>query len=519
MKISRALISVSDKKGLVEFAGELCKFGVEIIASGGTAAELKKARIKATPVEKVTQFPECLDGRVKTLHPKIHAAILADRGSRKHMAQLKKLRIKPIDLVCVNLYPFAETVSKPGASIRDAAENIDIGGPAMARAAAKNFEGVAVVTSPEQYKSVIGEMKTHEGKVGIEMRRRLAYDAFGLTAAYDAAINNFLGTQKEFSTGRFPQRLSLALEKAANLRYGENPHQEAAFYRFPHALEPCISSAVQLHGKELSFNNINDANSAIEIAKEFAEPCAAIVKHTNPCGVALHKKISAAFGRALDCDRESAFGGIIALNRECDCETAKQVTAFFCEVVVAPSYDGKALAELKTKANLRVLAVDGLGKKTSRTEKTEVKNVVGGMLVQDRNLARVGENDIRFVTRKHPTDAELESLLFAWNVAKHAHSNAIVLAKGTATVGIGAGQTSRVEAVKLAIRHATVDAEGSVMASDGFFPFPDSMKTAADAGIGAIIQPGGSIKDAEVINACNELGIAMVFTNIRQFRH
>ncbi|MFH1225383.1 MAG: bifunctional phosphoribosylaminoimidazolecarboxamide formyltransferase/IMP cyclohydrolase [Candidatus Diapherotrites archaeon] len=526
MKITRALISVSDKTGIAEFARALSDFGVELIASGGTAKELEKAKpkLKVTPVEKVTGFPECLDGRVKTLHPRIHAAILADRGSKKHLAQLKKMKLKPIDMVCVNFYPFAEATEKQGTSVAHAIENIDIGGPAMVRAAAKNYGGVAAVTSPRQYPLLLQELRESRGKISIELRRKLANSAFELTAAYDAAVNNYLNSQKGFASSQFPRTLTLSFSKISDLRYGENPHQKAAFYRGNSADPATIADAKQLHGKELSYNNINDAATAIEVVKEFSAPCCAIVKHANPCGVATDEKLHVAFSKSLECDKESAFGGIIALNRECDAATAKQIIAFFNEVVIAPSYSEAALAELKAKKDLRILEIEGLEKRIGKgspqaPRQNELRDVLGGMLVQERDIATPDEHNLRYPTSANPDSAQMKSLIFAWGVAKHVKSNAIVLAKGTQTIGIGAGQTSRVESVRLAIRRAKAEAAGCVMASDGFFPFPDSIGLAADANISAIIQPGGSVKDAEVIKACDERGIAMVFTRTRHFRH
>lgn len=515
-KIKRALISVSDKEGVVEFAASLKRFGIEIISTGGTAKILKKKKIPVVEISDITGFPECLDGRVKTLHPVIHTGILAVRRNREHMQKLKELGINPIDLVVVNLYPFKETIAKKNVKLSEAIENIDIGGPTMIRSAAKNYASVAIVVNPERYYRILDELKKSNCKLSLQTRQILAKEAFEHTAAYDSLISTYL--REKFSKEPFPKQLSFTFEKVFECAYGENPHQKAAFYKEPLVKEPCITSAKQLNGKKLSFNNLNDSNAAVELLKEFKEPTAVIVKHTNPCGVASGKSLSEAFKLALECDSLSAFGGIIALNRKCDLNTAKQITSFFNEVVIAPEFGKDALKELKKKANLRVLKIKGLDK-TSISEGIDVKRIELGILVQSKDAERISTKELNIVSKEKPTREQIKSLLFARKVCKHVKSNAIVLATGTATVGIGAGQMSRVECVELAIKKAGYKARGSVMASDGFFPFRDSIDIAAEAGVSAIIEPGGSIKDKGVIEAANEKGIGLIFTGIRQFRH
>ncbi len=540
MKIKTALISVSDKQGLIEFARGLAELSVEIISTGGTAKALQQAGIGVTQVENVTGFPEMLDGRVKTLHPKIHAGILALRSSREHMQTIAKHGIKPIDLVCVNLYPFRETVAKQGTALEDAIENIDIGGPAMIRAAAKNYEGCAVVVKPEQYAAVLEEMRRSKSELSPETRKQLMRSAFEHTAVYDAAVAKYLGEKfkdlpKNAGIEKFPKDLLLAFEKVQECRYGENPHQAAAVYREIGARES-IAGAEQLNGKELSFNNFYDLNAAVQCALEFGEPTAVIVKHTNPCGVASAGKISKAFRLALGCDAVSAFGGIIALNRECDAETAKQITAFFNEAVAAPSFSNGAIEELKKKQNLRVMKIPFLGRapdksqgrktgskpipqKTGLENSLDFKRILGGVLVQDADAAVLENADLKIVSKRRPSAAELDAMRFAWKVVKHVKSNAIVVAKGKQTLGIGAGQMNRVQSMELALKQAGQKAKGAVAASDAFFPFRDSIDLAAKAGISAIIETGGSVKDGEVIKAADEKGIALVFTGMRHFRH
>ncbi|MCR4368463.1 MAG: bifunctional phosphoribosylaminoimidazolecarboxamide formyltransferase/IMP cyclohydrolase [archaeon] len=511
MKIKSAIISVSDKKGLIEFASELAKNGVKIISSGGTHLALEKAGISATKVEDFTGFPEMLDGRVKTLHPKIHAGILSKRN-KEHLAQLEKHKLETIDLVVVNLYPFVETVRKKGVSLEDAIENIDIGGPTMIRAAAKNHESVGVIVEPGQYEKVLSDLRANGFALSEKMKKELAIEAFEHTAFYDATISRWLNTH--MGGKKFPEKLSLGFELKGTLRYGENPHQKAAVYEKP--IRGCtgIMDAEQFNGKELSFNNYNDSNAAIELLKEFNEPACVIVKHVNPCGVAVSEKISDAFAMALECDRESAFGGIIALNRECDLATAKQITSFFNEVVIAPGYATEALKELKSKQNLRILAVENICK---NKDSLDFRLVKGGLLAQDEDT--IGGKKWENKTGIDAQKGTAKDLEFAWKVAAHVKSNAIVLAKNNATIAIGVGQTSRVKATQQAIAHAQGKAKGCVLASDAYFPFKDSIELAASAGISAIVEPGGSIKDAEVIEEAKKKGIALFFTGERHFRH
>ncbi len=514
MKVKTALISVSDKAGLAEFAGELAKNGVKIISSGGTYEFLKKAGLGPLKVEDVTGFPEMLDGRVKTLHPNIHAGILAKRDL-KHLQQLKKQGIGTIDLVVVNLYPFMETISKKGVSLEDAIENIDIGGPSLIRGAAKNHESVGVVVEPSQYPKVLDDLSRNGFGLSEKMRRELAVEAFSHTAFYDSMIASFLN--EKFAAGRFPEKFTAGYTKKSGLRYGENPHQQAALYSDPLNQKGTIVDAKQFNGKELSFNNYLDANSALEIASGFVGPAAVIVKHNNPCGVAVAKTISEAFSKAYECDKASAFGGVICLNRECDFETAKSITSFFNEVVIAPGYQKGALEELKKKQNLRVLELAGIG---AREKGMEFKQILGGLLAQERDNSDDSDaSKWKNVNGIKASKQALADLEFAWNVAKRVRSNAIVLAKGGASTGIGVGQTSRVDSSENAIRKAGRNAAGSVLASDAFFPFRDSIELAAKAGIAAIAEPGGSVRDEEVIAAAKEFGIALYFTGVRHFRH
>ncbi len=511
-----ALISVSDKFGLGEFAKGLEAIGFEIVSTGGTAKAIEKEGIKVTQVEDLTGFPEMLDGRVKTLHPKIHAGILADRSKKKHMSTIKKHGIREIELVVVNFYPFRETISKKNVSLEDAIENIDIGGPTLIRAAAKNNDTVAVVTSSDQYGDVLAELN-EKGVISPETRKRLAAKAFELTAAYDATISNFL--HDRFLSGeKFPQSLSLSFEKSQSLRYGENWHQEACFYKDAVSTSCGIGAAEQLHGKEISFNNINDANAAIELVKEFEEPAVVIIKHANPCGTAVNAVLSVAFKNALACDSTSAFGSVIALNQECDVATAEQITSFFNEIVIAPSFEKKALAVLKKKKNLRILLLPCLGKKKTEPG-LEVKAVEGGILVQTKDSLLLNDGELKVVSKRKPSEKEMNDLLFGWKIAKHTKSNAIVLVKDLASVGVGAGQMSRIDATEIAVKKSNGKHKGAVLASDAFFPFRDNVDLAAKSGITAIIAPGGSVKDEEVIKAADEHGIAMVFTEIRHFKH
>ncbi len=516
----RALLSVSDKTGIVEFAKGLCKLGFQILSTGGTARTLTEAGIEVTLVSEVTGFPEILDGRVKTLHPKIHGGLLARRDNQEHMNQLDKLGIEPIDLVAINLYPFKETIKKPGVTFEEAIENIDIGGPSMLRSAAKNHKDVLVVVDPKDYDFVLKELE-EKNDLNETYRRKLALKVFEHTSNYDAIIADYLRNISvkeldEIEKESFPEELTLAYEKISDLRYGENPHQKAAFYgeinRGPHS----IAGAKQLHGKELSFNNINDADAALALVKEFSEPAAVGVKHTNPCGVACEKNIYEAYLKAYSADPVSIFGGIVALNRPVDKATAEELVKIFLEIVIAPSFEPDALEVLKTKKNLRLLQVDLAGK----DEKLwDMKKVSGGLLVQDSDIENFNEEELKVVTKRKPTQKEMQDLLFGWKVVKHVKSNAIVLAKDLTTVGIGAGQVNRIWPTQQSIRQATQSTEGSVLASDAFFPFSDVVKEAASAGITAIIQPGGSIRDEDSIKAADENDIAMVFTGMRHFRH
>lgn len=532
-QIRRALLSVSDKTGLVPFARALHEMGVQIISTGGTARTLQEAGIPVIPVEQVTGFPEMMEGRVKTLHPAIHAGILADRRKPEHLQALRDAGIEPIDLVCVNLYPFEQTVARPDVTLDEAIENIDIGGPTMVRAAAKNHESVAVVVDPADYEAIVHEMRANGGAISRETRRRLAAKAFAHTAFYDAQISAYLREQFTPET-LFSPELTVALRKAQDLRYGENPHQQAAFYRIPNFTEPSIATARQIHGKELSYNNLLDCDAALELVKEFAtdRPACVIIKHTNPCGVAVADSLPEAVERARMADPVSAFGGIMALNRVVDVETAEKITApnTFFECIIAPAFTQDALPILTEKkkwgANLRLLEVGDL---TPPQPGLILRGLTGGVLVQTRDVqslkqvesaeSRLESLGLTVVTKRQPTDEELEQLLFAWKVVKHVKSNAIVLAKDWVIVGVGAGQMNRVQSVRLAAEAAGERAKGSVLASDAFFPFPDNIEVAAIAGVTAVIQPGGSVKDQEVIAAADRLGLAMVFTGIRHFRH
>lgn len=513
VKIKRALISVSDKRGLVEFAKGLRKFGVEIISTGGTARTLKEANIPVIGIQEVTGFPEMLEGRVKTLHPKIHGALLARRDKREHMKQIKEHDIKPIDLVAVNLYPFAATVAKKGVTREEAIENIDIGGPSMIRSAAKNSSTVAVVVNPNRYKTILDEMKKNNGALTDETRQELMKEAFKHTAEYDATIYGyFSGDYTDF-----PPTLNLSFKKIQNLRYGENPHQRAAYYREVDPPPHSLVFAKQLHGKELSFNNILDMDAAWRLANEFTIPAVVVIKHNNPCGAALAKSAPEAFRLAWDADPVSAFGSVIALNRPVDEAVAKGMMEYFIELVVAPAFHEESLELLTQKKDIRLMVM-GEERMPHLGEK-DYKRVEGGLLVQDMDIEREERDEMRVVTEKHPTEPQWEDLLFAWRVGKHIKSNAIVLAKNLVTVGVGAGQMSRVISSEIAAKKAGKNAKGSVMASDAFFPFRDGIDAAAKVGVTAVIQPGGSLRDEEVIAAANEHKMAMVFTGKRHFRH
>lgn len=512
--IKRALISVSDKTGIVEFAKKLKKLGVEIISTGGTARKLKESGIEVTKVSDITGFPECLDGRVKTLHPVIHGGILAVRDNEDHMVQLKELNIKPIDLLVINLYPFKETISKENVEFDEAIENIDIGGPTMLRSAAKNFKYVTVVTDPVDYDRVITELNEND-EVSYETKYELALKVFEHTCHYDTLISGYL--RDRLHGKEFPDSLTLTYEKVNDLRYGENPHQKAAFYKEVGKNEGSLVNAIKLHGKELSFNNINDTNGALDLLKEYEEPTVIGVKHTNACGVGSGYDIYDAYMKAYESDPKSIFGGIIAANRSIDYRTAEEINKIFVEIVIAPDFDEDALEILKSKKNIRILKLENIDKKQSK-DAMNIKKVNGGILLQnvDNELYK---DELQVVTERIPTDKEMEDLKFAWKVCKHIKSNGIVLAKNKQTVGIGPGQVNRIWAVENSIKQAVVEVKGSVMASDAYFPFPDSVEAAAKAGITAIIQPGGSIRDPKSIDAANKYGIAMVFTGMRHFKH
>lgn len=513
LEVKRAIISVSNKRGLEDLARVLARYGVEMVSTGGTARFLQEAGFEVLEVSDVTGFPEILEGRVKTLHPAILAGVLADKNKPAHLKQLQELGIAPIDLVVCNLYPFKETVMKDDVTEDEVIEQIDIGGVTLIRAAAKNHRSVAVLVDPNDYAEFINHFEKNNGAVDDDFLFQLARKAFMHTADYDSAIYEFFkGEEVEF-----PELLTLHFEKIQHLRYGENPHQQAAYYREIGAPEGTTVNAKQLHGKELSFNNILDLDAAWRAASEFQLPAAAIIKHTNPCGLAVADNILDAYRKALDSDPVSAFGGIVAVNRPVDEELARLIAENFYEIVAAPAFLEEALEILTEKKNLRIMYMGE--KKADMSWKKDYRRVCGGLLVQDYDVKDVSREDLKVVTRRKPTEEEIENLLFAWKAVKHVKSNAIVLAKDLATVGVGAGQMSRVDAVKIAIEKAGGRAENSVLASDAFFPFPDSIELAAQAGISAVIQPGGSIRDNEVIEACDRFGLAMVFTGMRHFRH
>ncbi|MEK7672816.1 MAG: bifunctional phosphoribosylaminoimidazolecarboxamide formyltransferase/IMP cyclohydrolase [Patescibacteria group bacterium] len=512
MPIKRALISVSDKTGIVEFAKKLQEKGVEILSTGGTSKALKEAGVSVIDVSAYTGFPEMMDGRVKTLNPKIHGGLLALRDNEKHMAEAEKNDVKMIDLVVVNLYPFKKTIEKEGVTEAEAIENIDIGGPSMVRSSAKNFKFVTVVTDPEDYSAVLEEMEKN-GETTLEFRKKLARKAFTLTHRYDEMIETYFRNILEE-----PELLDLHYEKVSSLRYGENPHQKAAFFRNPENTDSNITNAKVLHGKQLSFNNLVDGDSALELVKEFTTPTAVFIKHNNPCGVASAAKIEDAFIQAYEVDDLSAFGSVIAVNCEVNDAIVDHMKdkKMFVEMIIAPSYSAKALKRLMTRENLRILET---GELKLDLYKTDIKKVAGGLLIQTKDTYVLQPADLKMVTKKQPTAEEIDSMLFANQVAKHVMSNAIVMAKGTVVTGIGAGQMSRVDSVFIAGHKGGTKVPGSVMASDAFFPFSDGIETAAKYGITSIIQPGGSVNDEEIIKKADELGISMVFTGRRYFRH
>ena len=510
--IKRALISVSDKEGITEFARELSGLGIELMSTGGTFRALRDAGIDVIEVSRYTEHPEIMDGRVKTLHPRIHGGILAVRKNKEHMKQLEANKIKPIDMVIVNLYPFQQVIQK-GCRIEDAIENIDIGGPSMLRSAAKNYEDVVVVVDKNDYAQLLDELRRDNG-ISQETRKQLSVKAFQHTAQYDTVISEYL--HNRFSEGEFPSTLNLSFQKVQDLRYGENPHQKAAFYKDIFINECCVANSRQLHGKELSYNNILDMNDAFELIKEFKEPTTAVIKHTNPSGVATRQNIEDAFNDAYEADPLSAFGCIVALNRPCNKATAELMKGKFIEVVICPEFDKEALDILEKKKNIRLIETGDLN---TRRPGHVYKKITGGMLAQSRDLSDIGSAELKIVTKRKPTGQEMKDLLFAWKVNKHVKSNSIVYAKDLTTVGIGAGQMSRVDAAMIGGWKAKDRAKGAVMSSDAFFPFRDGIDEAARAGIKAIIQPGGSIRDEEVIKAADEHGIAMVFSGIRLFKH
>lgn len=513
--IKRVLISVSDKTGVEALAGRLHDMGVEIISTGGTAKALEKAGIPVTNVSDVTGFPECLDGRVKTLDPHIHAGILAMRDNPQHMEQLNKLGIKPIDMVVINLYPFRRTIAKPDVTLAEAIENIDIGGPTMLRAAAKNYQDVAVLTDPADYESVLAEIE-QTGDVSRETKFRLAAKVFQLTAHYDAMIAQYLKQQR--GDASFEPVFTMTFEKAQDMRYGENPHQHAVFYREIGDNTGTLAAAKQLHGKELSFNNINDANGALMLLKEFTEPTVVAAKHANPCGVATANTIHEAYVKAYEADPVSIFGGIVAANREIDEATAQEINKTFIEIVMAPSYTPGALKVLESKKNIRILAIDDISKPLP-ADALDMKKVAGGLLVQTIDDQLLNDEDLKVVTKAKPTAQQMEDLIFAWKVVKYTKSNGIAIAKDKQSLGIGPGQVNRIWAVEHAITRSGDKVRGAVLASDAFFPFSDCVEAAGKAGIAAIIQPGGSIRDQESIDMADKYGIAMVFTGMRHFRH
>jgi phosphoribosylaminoimidazolecarboxamide formyltransferase/IMP cyclohydrolase len=516
----RALISVSDKTGIVEFAKELTDIGIEIISTGGTYSKLKEAGIPAMEISELTGFPECLDGRVKTLHPIVHAGILAMRSKPEHRKQLADLNIETIDVVVVNLYPFKATILKDGVTREEAVENIDIGGPTMLRSAAKNYQDVAVVVDPRDYAQVLSELKEKK-EVSLETKFYLMQKVFMHTSNYDTMIADYL--KKERCDKELPETLTMTFEKVQDMRYGENPHQKAAFYREVSKKKGSITDAVQLNGKELSFNNINDTNGALELLKEFTEPTVVACKHGNPCGVGSSDTILDAWVKAFAADKVSIYGGIVVVNREVTLALAEEMKNVFLEVIVAPSYEKAALELLQTKKNVRVLELKDIDVPQDENA-YDLKKVNGGLIVQTIDSKLLEESELKVVTDRVPTEKEMEDMIFAWKVAKFVKSNGIALAKDKQSIGIGPGQVNRVWATIQSIEHAaeliSEDAtKGAVLASDAFFPFDDCVEAAHSAGITAIIQPGGSIRDEDSIKKCNEYGIAMVFTNMRHFKH
>ncbi|WP_026695295.1 bifunctional phosphoribosylaminoimidazolecarboxamide formyltransferase/IMP cyclohydrolase [Peribacillus kribbensis] len=510
--LKRALISVSDKTGIVDFAKGLKEAGFEIISTGGTKKTLQEQGIEVLGISEITGFPEILDGRVKTLHPNVHGAVLARHGDKNHQEQLEQHNIQPIQLVCVNLYPFQQTIAKEDVTVEDAIENIDIGGPTMLRSSAKNHEYVTVVVDPADYSTVLEELQ-NEGETKSMTRRKLAAKVFRHTAAYDSVISQYMTQLAEEET---PESYTVTYNLKQTLRYGENPHQKAAFYQKPLGSQFSLAYADQLHGKELSYNNINDADAALQIVKDFSEPAAVAVKHMNPCGIGIGETISQAFQKAFDADSTSIFGGIVALNREVDLETAEKLHSIFLEIVIAPSFTKEALEVLTAKKNIRLLTVSFAESKALEKKLTSVE---GGLLIQDMDMYTLDDAAISIPTKREPTPEEWEALKLGWKAVKHVKSNAIVVSGSDMTLGIGAGQMNRVGAAKIALEQAGEKAKGAALASDAFFPMDDTVEAAAKAGITAIIQPGGSVRDEDSIKKADEYGIAMVFTGVRHFKH
>jgi phosphoribosylaminoimidazolecarboxamide formyltransferase / IMP cyclohydrolase len=516
-KIQRAILSVTDKTGLVEFAQKLDKLGVELISTGGTAKLLRESGIAVKDISELTGFPEMLDGRVKTLHPKVHGGILHIRDNPQHREAVAAHGIQPIDMVVVNLYAFEKTASKPGVGFHELIENIDIGGPSMVRSAAKNFQDVAIVTSPEDYNPIAQEMQTSGGSLSLATKWRLAQKAFATTAAYDSAIASTLDRvaapegNLALNEQGFPQTLRLSFQKAFDLRYGENPHQKAAIYS--DGSGKGVANGKQVQGKELSYNNIVDLQAAWDLAQEFDGPVCAIIKHTNPCGTAVAGTLAEAYRRALECDPVSAFGGVIGVNRPIDAQTAGEMVKLFLEVIAAPKFEDAAREIFAAKKNLRLVEV------VPMEQKWVLKNVSGGVLLQEEDMRPLTEADLKVASERKPSEQEMRDLLFAWKVCKHVKSNAILYARSGQTTGVGAGQMSRVDSARIGAMKSVLGIKGSVAASDAFFPFPDGVEVIAEAGATAIIQPGGSVRDQEVISTANKLGLAMVLTGVRHFRH
>ena len=513
VQVSRALLSVSDKTGIVEFARGLSELGIEIISTGGTARELSEAGLQVRTITDLTGFPEIMDGRVKTLHPKLYASLLARRDESEHLDAANEHEVEPVDLVCVNLYPFERTAARRGVTDREAIENIDIGGPTMIRAAAKNLDFAAPVVSPESYDAVLAELRAGDRRLSLSTRENLAAEAFAYTARYDTAIARWFQER----AGDFPPLMVRAFERVLELPYGENPHQRAAFYAQVGSRTHVLSMVAQLGGQELSFNNLLDLDSGRSLLGEFQIPACVIIKHNNPCGVAVGSTPLEAYQKAFACDPMSAFGGVVCFNKRVDRQTAEAVVGQFVEVLFARGFDDDALEVLSSKPNMRIL--DDRERRTSNLLEPVVRQVDGGLLVQDRDADLEERAEMQVVSQRRPTEAEWQELSFAWKICKHVRSNAIVLTRGLATIGIGAGQMSRVDAVRLAIEKAQSSLDGALMASDAFFPFPDGPELALQAGITAIIQPGGSVRDMEVVDAIDERGAAMVFTSRRHFRH